>query len=109
MTASIDIVSTEMVKDDEGFVRRKDVVVASVRAYKEDLHPNIKWERWLNMAPFTDARVMFRFRVIPGLTVTTAHVIVCAGERYRILRSEDVRGRGMYIEVLGAELTPTVR
>ena len=39
-------------------------------------------------------------RTILGLTVTTEHVILCDGDRYEITSVEDVKGRGMYLEVL---------
>ena len=52
---------------------------------------------------------MFRFRKIPDLTVTAKMLITCADGRYRILNAEDVRGRGMYTEVLTERLEPSVR
>jgi hypothetical protein len=61
------------------------------------------------MAAFSDATALFRFRIIPGITVTTAHAIICSGERYRIVSTEDVRGRSMYTEVLAEKLEGTVR
>ena len=36
-------------------------------------------------------------------------VLVCDTGRYRILSVEDVRGRGLYVEVLAEKLEPTVR
>ena len=48
---------------------------------------------------------MFRLRVIPGLTVTTAHVILCGDERFDITSVEDVKGRKMYLEVLAKKVT----
>ena len=56
-----------------------------------------------------DEKTMFRFRKIPGLTVTTSHFISEADGRYNIINAEDVRGRGMYIEVLAEKLEGTVR
>lgn len=43
--------------------------------------------------------------MIPGVEVTTSLVIACAGGRYDIVSVEDVRGRGMYIEVLAKKVT----
>ena len=106
MNTPIDIISTAPVKDAEGFVTQGDHVIASVRAYKEDRHGN---ERWANMAAFSEATALFRFRKIPGTKVTTSLFIVCADGRYRIVSAEDVRGRGMYIEVLAEKLEPSVR
>ena len=106
MNIFIDIISTAPSKDSEGFVTTGDHIVASVRAYKEDRHGN---ERWANMAAFSEATALFRFRKIPNVEITTSLFIVCDDERYRIVSAEDVRGRGMYIEVLAEKLEPSVR
>jgi len=106
MNTFIDIISTMPVKDDEGFAHSGDTVLASVRAYKEDRHGN---EKWANRAAFSTATALFRFRRIPGLIVEAAQFVVCADGRYQILTVEDVKGRGMYIEVLTEKLEPTVR
>ena len=48
------------------------------------------------------------FRCIPGLTVTTDQFLICDDCRYNIVSVEDVKGRGMYIEVLAKKEVPTV-
>ena len=106
MNTFIDIISTAPIKDSEGFITRGDNILASVRAYKEDRHGS---ERWTNMAAFSTATSLFRFRKIPGLKVTTEMVITYDDGRYQILSAEDVRGRGMYVEVLAERLEPSVR
>ena len=106
MNTFIDIISTAPIKDSEGFTTRGDNILASVRAYKEDRHGS---ERWTNMAAFSTATSLFRFRKIPGLKVTTEMVITCDDGRYQILSAEDVRGRGMYVEVLAERREPSVR
>ncbi|WP_230397512.1 head-tail adaptor protein [Novisyntrophococcus fermenticellae] len=106
MNTQIDIISTTPVKDADGFVTNGDHVVASIRAYKEDRHGN---ERWANMAVFSEATALFRFRKIPGTEITTSLFIVCGNEQYRIVSAEDVRGRGMYVEVLAEKQEGTVR
>ena len=106
MNTFIDIISTEPVKDAEGFVTTSDNILASVRAYKENRHGNAKWA---NMAAFSTATALFRFRKIPGLTIDTTLFIVCADGRYRIISAEDVRGRGMYVEVMTEKQEGTVR
>lgn len=106
MNTFIDIVSTAPTKDTEGFATTGDTVLASVRAYKEDRHGS---ERWTNMAAFSSASSLFRFRKIPGVEVTAEMLITCSDGRYRILSAEDVRGRGMYTEVLAERLEPSVR
>ncbi len=101
MNAFIDIIQTQMVKDAEGFSMETDVVVASIRAYREGRHGT---EKWANRAVFSDATDLFRFRAIPDISVTTDMVIVCDGKRFEITSVEDVKGRGMYVEVLGKKV-----
>lgn len=105
MNTFVDIVSTHPVKDSEGFAIKDGTVLASIWAYKEDRHGS---ESWANRAAFSKASALFRFRKIPGLEITTAHVLVCADGRYNIVSVEDIKGRGMYIEVLAEkEVTPS--
>ncbi len=97
MNTTIDIMEQRKVLDDDGFSSMEDVTVASVRAYREGRHGS---ERWANMAAFSEATDLFRFRVIPGLTITTAMTLVCGGERFQITSVEAAKGRGMYLEVM---------
>lgn len=106
MNTKIDIISSTPVKDADGFVISGDHIVASIHAYKEDRHGN---ERWANMAAFSEATALFRFRKIPSVEITTSLFIVCGDEQYRIISAEDVRGRGMYVEVLAEKQEGTVR
>ena len=105
MSAFLEIVSTVPVKDAEGFTTPGDTVLANVRAYFE---PKNSTERWRNNAVFAEANALFRFRAIPGLTVDTTMTILCGGERYNIISVENVRGRGMYLEVFGKAQKPSV-
>jgi len=91
-------------KDSEGFANPSEKIVASTRAYKEERHGN---KRWANMAAFSSATVLFRFRKFPRYVVTAKNFILEleGGDIYNIVSVEDVRGRGMYIEVL-AEMKP---
>ena len=73
MNTFIDIVETRKVKDSEGFTSTEDVVLASVRAYREGRHGS---ERWANLAAFSEATDLFRFRVIPGLSLTGGFRVV---------------------------------
>jgi head-tail adaptor len=104
MTAFIDIIETVHSKDSEGFSISQDTVVASVRAYREDRHGNVMWA---NRAAFSNASTLFRFRVIPNVNITTQNQIICDGERFKIFSVENVRGKGMYIEVLAERLEAT--
>ena len=101
MNTFIDIVEKQKVLDEEGFSTITDVIIASVRAYREGRHGS---EKWANRSTFTDATDLFRFRVIPGIKVTTAMVLVCDDGRFEITSVEDVKGRGMYVEVLTKEV-----
>ncbi len=89
------------VKDAEGFSAEQEVIIASVRAYREGRHGN---EKWANRAQFSEATDLFRFRCIPGVAVTTAMVVVYGDGRFEITSVENVKGRGMYIEVLAKEV-----
>jgi head-tail adaptor len=89
-------------KDAEGFAVNTGKPLASVRAYKETRHGN---EAWKNRAAFSSATTLFRFRRIPGLTVTTAMHIEYENQRYNIVSVDDVRNRCMYIEVLAELVT----
>lgn len=101
MNVFIDIVQKKVTTDDEGFKVETDEVLASVRAYREGRHGS---EKWANMAAFTTATDLFRFRAIPNLTVTTDMKIICSGHTFEITSVEDVKGRGMYLEALGQEV-----
>lgn len=101
MNTIITIVAKQHTTDDEGFKTESDVTVAEVRAYREGRHGS---EKWANMAAFTTATDLFRFRAIPNLTVTTDMKIICSGHTFGITSVEDVKGRGMYLEALVQEV-----
>ena len=63
-------------------------------------------ERWANRAAFSEATDLFRFRVIPGVSVTTDLALLCDGDRFEITSVEDVKGRGMYLEVMAKVVKP---
>lgn len=96
MNGFADIVKRERVKDSEGFTSESDVVLKSIRCYREGRHGS---QRWANLAAFSDVTDLFRFRVIPGFTVTPDYILVTPDGRFSIESVENVRGRGMYIEV----------
>ncbi len=106
MNTLVDIVQTAPVKDAEGFVSNGDVVLATIRAYREEKHGN---ESWANRAVFSTASALFQFRKYPNFTVTTNMVLICDTGRYRILSVEDVRRRGLYVEVLAEKLEAAAR
>ncbi|PKM40283.1 MAG: head-tail adaptor protein [Firmicutes bacterium HGW-Firmicutes-9] len=102
MNTLISIAREVVTKDAEGFATKTDQELASVFAYREGRHGS---QKWVNRAAFSEATDLFRLRVIPSLTVTTAHVILCGDDRFEITSVEDVKGRGMYIEVLAKKVT----
>ena len=90
-------------KDSDGFIVESTEVLHSIRAYREGRHGN---ETWANRASFTSATDLFRFRIIPKFEVTTSMIIECDGSLFDIYSVEDVKGRGMYIEVLAKKVEP---
>ena len=104
MNTFIDVIERVTIKDSEGFSTEIDNIVASVRAYREGRHGN---EKWANRALFSEATDLFRFRRIPNVSITTAMVVVNKDGRFEITSVEDVKGRGMYIEVLAKEVVPS--
>lgn len=105
MNGFADIVKTKQVRDSEGFTHFEDEVLASIRIYREGRHGS---QRWANLAAFSEATDLFRFRRIPGLTVSTDHVLVTEAGRYDIVSVENMKGRGMYTEVLAKRSESTV-
>lgn len=55
-------------------------------------------------AAFSEATDLFRFRAIPGVEVSTKLFMICEGCRYDITSVEDVKGRGMYVEILAKKV-----
>ena len=84
-------------KDEEGFTVEMEEIIANIRCYKEGSHGS---ERWANLAAFSEATDLFRFRRIPNTKITEEMFIVFEEERYDILSVENIKGRGMYLEVL---------
>lgn len=105
MNTFVDIVSVTKKRDSEGFTVDSEEVLASVRAYREGRHGS---QRWANLAAFSEATDLFRFRSIPGIGVTTDHILVCEDGRFDITSVEDVKSRGMYVEVLAKKVVSTV-
>ncbi len=104
MNTQIQITQKQVTLDDEGFQTESNVVVATVRAYREGRHGS---EKWANRSAFSEATDLFRFRTIPGLKISTDMRILCDNSVFEITSVEDVKGRGMYIEVLAKEVQPS--
>ena len=103
MRTRITIAEPRVSKDTDGFGVKEDIVLRSLIAYREGRHGS---EKWANRAVFSEATDLFRFRVIPGVEITTDLVIVCGTHRFEITSVEDVKGRGMYVEALCLEVKP---
>ena len=97
MNKKAKIVRLVSTKDEEGFTSEVEELIADIRCYKEGRHGS---ERWANLAAFSEATDLFRFRKVPNAIITEEMFIVYEGERYDILSVENIRGRGMYLEVL---------
>lgn len=104
MNTQIQITQKRVALDDEGFQTETDVVVTRIRAYREGRHGS---EKWANRAAFSEATDLFRFRAIPNVTVTAEMRIMCDNVVFEITSVEDVKGRGMYVEVLAKEVEPS--
>jgi len=101
MNTFISIVEKQFTQDDEGFKTETHVFVDKLRASRQRRNGS---EKWANMATYSTATDLFRFRVIPGVTVTTEMKILCDGHIFEITSVEDMKGRGMYLEALGTEV-----
>ncbi len=101
MNNFITIFLKEEVTDDEGFPKAERQVIANVRGYKEGRHGSL---RWANMSTFSEATDLFRIRAIPNIEITPDFFLKCDGVEYKILSTEDVKGRGMYIEIMAKRM-----
>jgi hypothetical protein len=101
MREPIQILRVTCEKDADGFATPTDQPVKSVRAYHEQRHGNVKWA---NRAAFSEATALFRFRVIPGVTVEPLYIIVCAAGRFEVLSVEVLKN--MFVEILAREVEP---
>lgn len=104
MNTQIQITQKQVTLDGEGFQTESNVVVATVRAYREGRHGS---EKWANRAAFSEATDLFCFRTIPGVKISTDMRLFCDGTVFEITSVEDVKGRGMYIEALAKEVQPS--
>lgn len=68
MNTFAEITEIRNVKDSEGFSSKRETVLAFIRVYREGRHGS---ERWANLAAFSEATDLFRFRTIPDLKITT--------------------------------------
>lgn len=101
MQEFIEIYGKETVTDAEGFTSISNVLLAKVRGYREGRHGS---ERWANLAAFSEATDLFRIRTIPCIKVMVDNVLKCGGDWFEITSVEDVKGKGMYVEILAKKV-----
>lgn len=95
----VKIVQITKITDAEGFETESESILATVRASREGRHGS---EKWANLAAYSLATDLFRIRAIPGVTADC--VLICGEERFEITSVENVRGRGMYLEILARKV-----
>ena len=104
MNGFLTILRKEYTTDAEGFKKEIEDIVVQVRCYREGRHGSY---RWANLAAFSEATDIFRFRRVPHLHFSTDYILVYNGERFKPLSVEDVKSRGMYVEVLAKRVVNT--
>ena len=103
MRTAVTLIRTVTEKDSEGFARKTDKTVAVFRAYREGRHGSV---RWANLAAFSSATDLFRTRILPGITVSVGDTLLCGEERFEVTSVENIKGRGMYLEILAKKVSP---
>ena len=97
----IEVIKVTHTKDNDAFSIDQEEIIASVRANREGRHGSLKWA---NRASFSEATEQYIFRKVPDIEIKTDMIIVDGNDRFVITSVEDVKGRGMYIEVLCKEV-----
>lgn len=91
----IDLITIKVTTDEAGFERREETVVASPRAAIEQRHAS---SVWVNRAAYTNATVMIRIRIIPGVSVEENMEIGTHLGRFLIDSVEVIAGK--YVQIL---------
>jgi len=103
MTTTISLVSYTIAYDSEAFSSREITTLKTVKAYREGRHGS---EAWRNRAAFSTATDLFVIRN-PGIPVKTDMAIICGSDIFDITSVENVKGRGVYLEILAKEVKPS--
>ena len=103
MNKSAQIAQKAIRLDGEGFQTGRTTTLAFVHVYREGRHGSV---RWANLVAFSEATDLFRLRVIPDVTVEPGMLVIMGTERFEILSVEDIKGRGMYLELLAKKVVP---
>lgn len=93
----ITIIEPKFGKDPEGFPTYSETIQAETLCRMEVKNAT---EKWTQRADLKDASAVLTFRTIPGVTVTRFMLVQIGDDLYEILNVEDVRGRGMYTQII---------
>ena len=104
MNEKISIISKTVTTDDEGFQTFTDTTLWECRAYREGRHGS---NAWMNRASFTDATDLFVIRKPHDVEIKDSYYLICDGDTYDITSIENVKGRGMYLSILGKMVKPS--
>jgi head-tail adaptor len=111
MDTWITIVEKQTTNDNAGFeVFDTYDTILSTRAVIENRKIN---EFWANLATFSSADTLFRFRKQRGITIDTGMNIIVGNpagpspDEYNILSVDEIKGAGMYWEILAERITPS--
>ncbi|MFA9398836.1 MAG: head-tail adaptor protein [Clostridiaceae bacterium] len=99
MNTFVDIIDRTQIKDSDGFSTQTDKIIASIRAFREEKHGS---KKWANMAAFTTADAIFKFRKVPGIQVKSGMILTCDTGRYTVESSEVFNN--MYVEVIAVKV-----
>lgn len=102
MRDTITIKSKTITKDSQGFQTETLTTIVSCRAYREGRHGSAAWR---NRAAYTDATESFTIRN-PATNIDTSMIIENRGKTFEIVSIENVKGRGMYLEILAKAVEP---
>lgn len=103
MREQISIKSRVIVIDAEGFQTEVLTEVLSTRAEWESQHATTVWK---NRASFTDATDCFYIRK-PAVEIKDDMVIECGAETFEITSVDEIKGRGLWLEILARRSVPS--
>lgn len=88
--------------DEFGFNSLSFEVLKEIKVYVEERHGSLFWA---NLAKFSEATFLFRFRYFSSIKLIPNLYILYNEERYLILSIENIKSRNMYFEVLAKKVT----
>lgn len=97
MHTQIRIVEPTYGKDADGFPTVSERTVAQIPCRMEVKNAT---EKWTLRSDLKEANAILTFRCIRGVTITRFMTVYIGDEMYDIVNVEDVRGRGMYTQLI---------